>query len=208
MVEHSPYKGDRACSLTDKRRPNLLSTEQEKRLHRCCFTGHRPEKLYEPEGDVKAWLETQIDLAIADDFVTFISGCAMGVDIWAAEIVLRKKADNPAIHLIAATPWPGFARRWNEEWKAQYDNLLRQADLVVNVCNHYHQGVFQQRNCWMVDHSSRVIAYYNRIAAGGTKNTIDYALTRGVQVMLPDSDDCINLSFLAHPTDSTLTSGL
>ena len=24
-------------------------TEQEKRLHRCCFSGHRPEKLNEPE---------------------------------------------------------------------------------------------------------------------------------------------------------------
>jgi len=29
----------------------------------------------------------------------------MGIDIWAAQIVLRKKADNPNIHLIAATPW-------------------------------------------------------------------------------------------------------
>lgn len=38
------------------------------------------------------------------------------------------------------------------------NDLLRQVDLIVNVCDHYHRGVFQQRNIWMVDHSRRVIA--------------------------------------------------
>ena len=159
-----------------------MITEEDKRLHRCCFTGHRPEKLNATEDEAKRWLEEKIDQAIADGYMTFISGCAMGVDIWASEIVLRKKAENPDIHIIAATPWPGFARRWNEEWKSQYDNLLRQADLVVNVSDHYHQGVFQQRNKWMVNHSNRVIAYYNG-AAGGTKDTIDYACKKGIEVV-------------------------
>ena len=90
-------------------------TEEEKRLHRCCFSGHRPEKLDEPEEEVKQWLEQQIDQAIADGYRTFISGCAMGVDIWAGQIVLQKKAQNPEIHLIAATPWPRFATRWSDD---------------------------------------------------------------------------------------------
>ena len=119
-----------------------MATEEEKRLHRCCFTGHRPEKLNASEEDVKCWLEEQIDQAIAEGYMTFISGCAMGVDLWAGQIVMEKKKQNPVLHLIAATPWPGFARRWSEEWKAQYDSLLQQADLVVNVCDHYHKGVF------------------------------------------------------------------
>ena len=36
-----------------------MATEEEKRLHRCCFTGHRPEKLGATEEEVKAWLELQ-----------------------------------------------------------------------------------------------------------------------------------------------------
>ena len=156
-------------------------TEEEKRLHRCCFSGHRPEKLNEPEEEVKQWLEQQIDQAIADGYRTFISGCAMGVDIWAGQIVLQKKAINPEIHLIAATPWPRFAARWNEDWQRQYNDLLSSADLVVNVCDHYHNGVFQQRNVWMVDHSNRVIAYFNG-SPGGTRNTIEYAEKKHVEV--------------------------
>ena len=157
-----------------------MAAEEEKRKHRCCFTGHRPEKLNAPECDVKRWLEEQIDQAIADGFVTFISGCAMGVDIWAGQIVMEKKKQNPALHLIAATPWPGFSRRWSDDWQQQYSDLLQGADLVVPVCNHYHRGVFQQRNEWMVDRSNRVIAYYNG-SPGGTRNTIEYAEKKGVE---------------------------
>ena len=60
------------------------------RKHRCCFTGHRPEKLSLSENEVKPLLEKAIDNAIADGYVTFITGMAKGTDIWAAEIVLEK----------------------------------------------------------------------------------------------------------------------
>lgn len=164
-----------------------MATEEEKRLHRCCFSGHRPEKLDEPEENVKNWLSEQIDQAVAAGYTTFISGCAMGVDIWAGQLVLQKKETNPALHLIAATPWPGFSNRWSIDWQQQYSNLLKDADWVVPVCNHYHKGVFQQRNEWMVDHSNRVIAYYNG-APGGTKNTIDYASGKGIEVVTNNPD--------------------
>lgn len=164
-----------------------MATEEEKRLHRCCFSGHRPEKLEEPEKTVKNWLSEQIDSAIAAGYTTFISGCAMGVDIWAGQLVLQKKAKNPALRLIAATPWPGFSNRWSIDWQVEYSDLLKNADLIVPVCNHYHKGVFQQRNEWMVDHSNRVIAFYNG-APGGTRNTIEYAEKKGVEVITNNPD--------------------
>ena len=62
-----------------------MASEQEKRLHRCCFTGHRPEKLEQSEDEIREWLTEQIENAIDDGYLTFISGMAMGVDIWAGE---------------------------------------------------------------------------------------------------------------------------
>lgn len=35
-----------------------METEAEKRKHRCCFTGHRPEKLKAPESVVTSELES------------------------------------------------------------------------------------------------------------------------------------------------------
>lgn len=70
-----------------------------------------------PETEVIAWLEPEIRKAIDDGFVTFISGMARGVDIWAAEIVLRLRDEGMPIHLICASPFEGFERSWSEDWK-------------------------------------------------------------------------------------------
>lgn len=78
-------------------------TEAEKRTHRVCFTGHRPEKLSQPENVVKAALEKEIKQAIADGMNVFITGMARGVDIWAAEIVLRLRDEGQPIKLICAS---------------------------------------------------------------------------------------------------------
>lgn len=158
-------------------------TEQEKRQHRCCFTGHRPEKLNQPEAEVIAWLEIEIRKAIADGFVTFISGMARGVDIWAAEIVLRLRDEGFSIHLICAPPFEGFERSWDDGWKQRYTKVMKKADLVKYVCKSYNRACFQLRNEWMVDRSARVIAVFNG-ERGGTKNTIDYADRHGVPVII------------------------
>ena len=126
-------------------------TEQEKRQHRCCFTGHRPEKLNMPETEVIAWLESEIRKAIDDGFVTFISGMARGVDIWAAENVLRLRDECKPIHLICASPFEGFERSWGEDWKRRYNSVMRQADIVKFVSPEYSRVCFQIRNVWMVE---------------------------------------------------------
>lgn len=151
-----------------------LSTEQELRTHRCCFTGHRPEKLRQSEKEINDRLETAIRAAINDGFVTFISGMARGVDIWAAEIVLRLKDAGASVHLVCASPYEGFERSWSIDWQSRYQRVLRKADLVRYICPAYCRECFQRRNEWMVDHSARVIAAYNG-DSGGTRNTIRYA---------------------------------
>lgn len=157
-------------------------TEQEKRQHRCCFTGHRPEKISWPEKEVIAWLEAEILKAIDDGFVTFISGMARGVDIWVAEIVLRLRDEGQPIHLICASPFEGFERSWSDDWKQRYIDVMRQADIVKYVCQGYSRSCFQIRNEWMVDRSARVIAVYNG-EAGGTRNTLKYALDHSKEIM-------------------------
>ena len=156
-------------------------SEQEKRQHRCCFTGHRPEKLNQAEAEVIARLDMEIQKAISDGFVTFISGMARGVDIWAAEIVLQFRSKGYPIHLICASPYEGFERSWSEEWKQRDGDVLQSADIVKFVCNGYSRSCFQVRNEWMVDRSARVIAVFNG-QPGGTKNTIDYAKRKCVDV--------------------------
>lgn len=55
-------------------------SEAEKRKHRCCFTGHRPDKLNISEKAVIRALEKEIRIAIQDGYNVFLTGMAMGVD--------------------------------------------------------------------------------------------------------------------------------
>lgn len=158
-----------------------MLTEDEKRLHRACFTGHRPEKLNQPEGVVVKGLTNAIHEAIADGKNVFISGMARGVDIWAAEIVLRLRSEGEDVKLICASPYEGFERGWSADWQQRYNAVLRDADLVRYICPGYSRACFQIRNEWMVNHSSLVIAVFNG-QPSGTKNTIDYAIKNGINV--------------------------
>lgn len=87
-----------------------VHNEQDLRKRRCCFTGHRPEKLSMPEDKIIAALEHAIRAAIEDGYQTFISGMARGVDLWAAEIVLRLRDAGEPVRLICASPYAGFER--------------------------------------------------------------------------------------------------
>ncbi|MBO2517191.1 MAG: hypothetical protein CW338_07985, partial [Clostridiales bacterium] len=157
--------------------------EAELRMHRCCFSGHRPEKLQESEQEIKAWLAEKIAEAVADGYTSFITGMAMGVDLWAAQEVLKCRETDPDIRLICAVPWGGFASRWNEQWKAVYYDVLKKADLVKNISDKYDDSVFQKRNRWMADRSNRLIAYFNG-AEGGTKNMVEYAGEKGLEMVV------------------------
>lgn len=157
--------------------------ESEKRLHRCCFTGHRPEKLTFSEQNIKISLEREIKRAIHDGLTVFITGMARGVDIWAAEIVLRLREEGQPIRLICAIPYEGFELNWSVDWQSRYYDILNKADFVRFICQRYTRNCFQIRNEWMVDHSIRVIAVFNG-EHGGTKNTIDNAYKTKVNVRI------------------------
>ena len=71
----------------------------------CAFTGHRPKGLGYPESDerrtaLKEKLRSLIVKLMEEAGAThFISGMAQGVDMYAAEIVLELKKQDPQITL-------------------------------------------------------------------------------------------------------------
>ena len=153
----------------------------DERIKACCFTGHRPEKLTKTENDICNSLEKEIRLAIADGFTKFLSGMARGTDIYAAEIVLKIRAEDPSVKLICASPFEGFEQSWKQSWQARYHTIISAADQVQYISPSYNRACFQVRNKWLILNSARVIAVYNG-TPGGTKNTIDLANRHGVPV--------------------------
>ena len=152
----------------------MTISENEKRAKRCCFTGHRPEKLKFPKAMIYDRLTQAIDSAISQGTTTFICGMARGIDLWAGQAVIEKKVTRPELKLICATPFVGFENRWSIDWQQLYAFVSAHGDYRVAISKQYDSGCFQRRNEWMVNHSSLVIAAYNG-ERGGTRNTIQYA---------------------------------
>ena len=151
------------------------------REHACAFTGHRPERLSIPEADVIAWLDKEIRKAVEDGYTQFITGMQRGVDLWAAEAVLKLKDEGKPVRLIVASAFRGMENQWESDWKKRYHRIRCSADEVHYISDKPGRTAFFQRNNWMVDHASRLIAVYTG-APGGTKETIRYAKAQGLKV--------------------------
>ena len=159
--------------------------EKELRKHRCCFTGHRPDKLKIPEERLTVLLEAEIRNAIANGFTTYITGMARGTDLVAAEIVLRLREQDDRLKLICALPHPGFGLHWGGGWTERFQRVLAAADLSRCICPKFSYASYQARNEWMCRHSSLVLGVFNG-EPGGTKNTLDYAQRNGIPCVVID----------------------
>ena len=157
-----------------------------RRLHTCCFTGHRPEKLPwgTDEGDprcaaLKRKLYDAVEAAYDEGMRHFICGMARGCDFYFAEAVLQLRARREGVSLEAAVPCPTQADSWPEEDRARWRRILAACDLETLVQHSYTPGCMLRRNRYMVDHSALVIAVYDG-TSGGTRRTLEYALRQKV----------------------------
>ena len=161
----------------------------QKKEHSLCFTGHRSEKLPRTEErmeKLKLKLWEEIDKAIKNGIDTFYFGACYGFDLLCADIVAKRKrvikmSDPKIIKLIAVIPFEEQASRWKESDRELYYDLLPKCDEVITLNTHYKQGCYHERNRYMVDRCSQMIAYYD-FGSGGTAYTINYAKTDGLEI--------------------------
>ena len=160
----------------------------------CCFTGHRPKSL--PWGYNEKDLRcvafksrmkyTLENLIVKDGYKKFISGMAMGADMICAEITLSLKILYPYIELECAVPNYAFTENWRDEDRDRFNNILERADNVTYVSDSeiYSKRDLMLRNIYMVDSSELVVAVYTDGESGGTRNTMDYAKSKGKEVLV------------------------
>lgn len=169
-----------------------------------CFTGHRPQrfKFRYNENDtecikLKKQIEKVVDTMIDKGVTTFISGMALGVDMWGAEIVISKKRINKNIKLIAAVPCRGQENKWSQQYKGRYNKILSKADDVIYLANAYTANCMKDRNVYMVDNSDFAIAVYDGSRSGGTYQTVEYAKSNGHKIIVinPDNLDIQKINF-------------
>lgn len=159
--------------IIEFRKSAQKSEKQSVQGKTCAFAGHRPQSL--PFGfdesdkrctSLKSVMRDQIVALIENEGVThFITGMALGVDMYAAEIVLDLKSKYPHINNIAA--------------KCDKETMLQRE---------YTPDCMDKRNRYMVDHADYILAVWNGCPSG-TGNTVRYAhkMSKSIIVINPAS---------------------
>ena len=121
----------------------------------------------------------------------FITGGAVGFDTLAANAVISLRDSEVLtdgsgkavkIHLTVAVPCPEQSEKWSFGDRAVYNSILRSADEVITLSDHYETSCMFVRNRYMVDNSAYCIAYVTQ-SRGGSYYTMNYAKKSDVCVI-------------------------
>jgi len=149
------------------------------------FTGHRPPKLggYKLPNPTYLHICQQIEKTLTElKPEKVLSGMALGVDQWAADIAYKL-----GIPFLAAVPFEGQEKEWPESARKAYHLLLSKAAERVVVCEgEYASYKMQIRNEYLVNNSDILIAVYNGDKTGGTANCVKYAKSTGKEIVYID----------------------
>jgi len=171
-----------------------------------CFTGHRETGVIPYKGEpiyrnitlrtVQLMLFRYIDMAVEYGYRSFISGLAVGTDLWAAKYILAKKHSDSSIRLIGVMPYLRHAERFSSRYKEMLADIEKSADVLVTTNTdpgviygksrsgeNMSPDVYRERNYFMVDKSSAVISYFNEGSfKSGTFQTLNYAARQGKKI--------------------------
>lgn len=150
------------------------------------ITGHRPVHLpcqYNEDHEWAVKIKSKIKQHIMDSFESnqihfhvtgVITGMALGMDTWAAEVALAMK-----IPVFAYVPFKGQGDNWPLKARDRYERILLRAEKVFYTSDKYSKNAFFIRDEKMVDDGDRVLALWNpAIQSGGTYHTIQYAIKK------------------------------
>ena len=100
----------------------------------------------------------QIGELISSGVSNFLSGMALGADIWGAE------------------------------QRERYFNILAACDDTVYISRHYTPYCMFQRNRYLAENADVLLAVYNGCKRGGTAYTVKYAKSTGKEVRIIDPE--------------------
>lgn len=166
----------------------------------CAVTGHRPTRFrfkYNEDYSLckklkRSMLEQFKKLYDEQGVRRYYVGGALGVDMWAGELILRLK-EQPGyedIELVVVLPFEGHDAKWDERSKRRMDFLRQMCSECVVIGTEDCRESYIMRNCYMVDHADYMVAVYDneRNLRSGTMQAVRYAEKKKLPIILVHPD--------------------
>lgn len=166
----------------------------------CAVTGHRPTRFrfkYNEDYSLckklkRSMLEQFKKLYDEQGVRRYYVGGALGVDMWAGELILclKEQPGYEDIELVVVLPFEGHDAKWDERSKRRMDFLRQMCSECVVIGTEDCRESYIMRNCYMVDHADYLVAVYDneRNLRSGTMQCVRYARKKQVPVILIHPD--------------------
>ena len=165
----------------------------------CAITGHNPQRFkfkYNEEAplchSIKTAITEQIKTLYSKGVRVFYVGCAVGVDTWAAEIIieLKQQAAFSDMELFCAIPFSEHTEKFTDGQKKRYEEILSRCTHKETINRHYSPVAYKRLNYFLIDNSQYLIAVYDQDKSErqGLGQMVNYAIKNNRYIIFIDPD--------------------
>ena len=148
------------------------------------FTGHRTETFYKEDLFKVVRLLRKF---ASEGIVEYYAGGALGWDMTFESLVLalrEKHFPDIKLHLVLPCPPEEQTAGWEDYDIEEYQDILKAADSVEIVSDHYDKNCMKKRNERLVELGDICVCYYNeKRTRSGTAQTVRIAEKQGKKII-------------------------
>lgn len=131
----------------------------------------------------------------------FYVGGALGVDLWAGEILLemRRQEEYQELEIVLVYPFPGHDERWDPKSRERLRHLKESCDQFVMGSKIVGAQGYRERTAYMVEHADCLVAVYDESPGpSGVEAALQMAEARKLPVVLihPDTGKVSGLNMI------------
>lgn len=168
----------------------------------CAILGDKPQRFkfkYNEQAPlcrkIKTAIAVQLKTLYEKGVRTFYVGCAVGVDTWAAEIILelKQRPEFSEMQLFCAIPFPEQHSTFTAGQKKRYQSILDGCDGKEIVSRHFSPVVYKRLHYYMIDRSQHLIAVHDRGESerSGLAQAVNYAIKNDLQITIIHPDTAV-----------------
>jgi uncharacterized phage-like protein YoqJ len=136
------------------------------------FKNDHPSVFY-----IKAAIKKTLTPMMEDGLEWVLISGQLGMELWAAEVVLELKSDYPDVKLAVITPFLEQEATWSENNKDWYKSILAQADFIDSVTKKGYEKPwqFRMKNQFFIEKSDALLLFYDQEKEGSPRYIYDLA---------------------------------
>lgn len=144
---------------------------------------------------IKKALENRFRALLDEGLEWVIVSGQLGVETWAAEVVLDMKEEFPQLKYAVLTPFLEQEKRWNETKQENYRMIIDQADFHRSLTSKPYEAPWQfiEKNKFFLRNSDGILILYDEETDGSPKfikkEAERYAEKSDYQVLTITGDD-------------------